>query len=82
MGNWDLVETARVGIRGLSVVALLVVRLVIWLVIFSPVWLALGAAGYGLFRLNRYRRARKDGNRSSAGAETEAGQEPAGDQAN
>ena len=80
VGNWDLMETARVGIRGLSVVALVVVRLVIWLVIFSPVWLALGAAGYGLFRLNRYRRARKERNRSSAGAETEAGQEPAGDQ--
>ena len=80
VGNWDLLESAKWAIRGLSAVALAIVNIVIWAVIFSPVWLALGAAGYGLFRLNRYRRARKERNRSSTGAGSEAGQEPAGDQ--
>lgn len=73
VGNWDLGETAKVGIRGLSVVALVVVRVVIWLVIFSPVWLALGAVGYGLLRLNRYRKARREGGRVSSDPERSGG---------
>ena len=59
VGNWDLLESAQWAIRSLSVVALAVVNIVIWVAIFSPVWLALGAAGYGLYRLNRYRKARQ-----------------------
>ena len=58
VGNWDLVETAKWAVRALSVVALAVVNVLIWVAIFSPVWLALAAAGYGLYRLNRYRKAR------------------------
>lgn len=59
VGNWDLLESGKWAIRALSAVALAVVNILIWVVIFSPVWLALVAAGYGLFRLNRYRKARR-----------------------
>lgn len=63
VGNWDLVESAKWAIRSLSVVALAIVNILIWLAIFSPVWLALAAAGYGLYRLNRYRKARQESRR-------------------
>lgn len=60
VGNWNLLDSAKWAIRSLSVVALAIVNIVIWLAIFSPVWLALAAAGYGLYRLNRYRKARQE----------------------
>lgn len=86
VGNWDLVESSKWAIRALSAVALAVVNILIWVVIFSPVWLALGAAVYGLYRLNRFRKARRDARRSlertaegtSEGTETSAGAMPPG----
>ena len=80
VGNWNLLDSAKWAIRGLSAVALAVVNILIWAVIFSPAWLALGALGYGLFRLNRYRRSRNARNRPSDNMESEASSEPAGGQ--
>ena len=73
VGNWDLVESGKWAIRALSAVALAVVNIVIWLVIFSPVWLILGALGYGLLRLWRRRKARRErNNQEMATADAEA----------
>ena len=69
IGNWDLAESARWAIRSLSVVALAAINVLIWAAIFSPVWLGLAAVGYGLYRLNRYRRTRFPRRRSMAGGE-------------
>ena len=63
VGNWNLADSAKWAIRALSAVALAIVNILIWIAIFSPVWLALAAIGYGLLRLNRMRRARRDSNR-------------------
>ena len=69
VGNWDLLEDARGAIRALSAVALGIVNIVIWLAIFSPVWLGIGALGYGGNRLMRHWGARRARNRPYAGAE-------------
>ena len=71
VGNWDLLESARWAIRALSAVALAVVNIVIWVAIFSPVWLGLGALGYGGIRLKRYWGARRRRNRFYAGTRLE-----------
>ena len=63
VGNWDLIESAKWAIRALSGVALAIVNILIWVVIFSPVWLGLGALGYGGIRLRRYWNARRARNR-------------------
>ena len=64
VGNWDLLESAKWAIRALSAVALAVVNIVIWIVIFSPVWLGIGALGYGAIRLRRLWIARRIRNQS------------------
>ncbi len=77
VGNWDLVESARWAIRSLSAVALALVNIVIWVVIFSPVWLGIGALGYGGIRLKRYWSARRQRNRPYAGTELSTVASPA-----
>ena len=69
VGNWDLLEDARGAIRALSAVALAIVNIVIWVAIFSPVWLGIGALGYGGNRLMRYWGERRARNRFYAGTE-------------
>ena len=69
VGNWDLLESARWAIRALSAVALGVVNIVIWVAVFSPVWLVIAALGYGGIRLRRYWNARRARNRFYAGTE-------------
>ena len=54
IGNWDLVESAKWAIRVLSGIALAIVNVLIWVVIFSPVWLGIIGIGYGIYRLKRY----------------------------
>lgn len=54
IGNWDLVESAKWAIRALSAIALVIVNIIIWVAIFSPVWLGIIAVAYGLYRLKRY----------------------------
>jgi hypothetical protein len=72
VGNWDLVESAKWAIRALSGVALAIVNIVIWVAIFSPAWLGLGALGYGGIRLRRYWAGRRAANRALAGTELPA----------
>ena len=69
VGNWDLLVSARWAIRALSAVALGVVNIVIWVAVFSPVWLVIAALGYGGIRLRRYWNARRARNRFYAGTE-------------
>ena len=69
VGNWDLLESAKWAIRSLSAVALAVVNIVIWVAIFSPVWLGIGALGYGGIRLKRFWSARRQRNRPYDGTE-------------
>ena len=69
VGDWDLLESAKWAIRSLSAVALAVVNIVIWVAIFSPVWLGIGALGYGGIRLKRYWSARRRRNRFYEGTE-------------
>ncbi len=63
-GSWNLAASAKWAVRALSAVALAIVNILIWVAIFSPVWLALAAIGYGLLRLNRIRRARRNNSRA------------------
>ena len=60
IGGWNGGSTAKTATRALSVVVQGAGTLLIWLAIFTPVWLALGGLGYGLIRLRRYRRQRND----------------------
>lgn len=69
IGNWDLLESAKWAVRALSGVALAVVNILIWVAIFSPVWLGLGALAYGGNRLWRRWGARRRRNRPYAGTE-------------
>ncbi len=70
IGNWDLVESAKWAIRVLSAIALAIVNVLIWVVIFSPVWLGIIAIGYGIYRLKRYLdRRQSERNRQLLGTE-------------
>ena len=70
VGGWDLAGSAKTAVRALSAVALGLSNVVIWLAIFSPVWLALAAAAYGLYRLVRRRRQRRSAGRPDSRSET------------
>ena len=61
IGNWDLLESAKSAIRMLSGVALAVVNIIIWIAVFSPVWLGIGVVIFLASRFNRYRQARWPG---------------------
>ena len=60
IAGWSAGKTAKAATRALSGVVLAVGTLLIWVGIFTPVWLVLGGAGYGLFRLRRHWRGRGD----------------------
>ena len=60
IAGWSAGKTAKAATRALSGVVLAVGTLLIWVGIFMPVWLVLGGAGYGLFRLRRHWRGRGD----------------------
>ena len=59
IGGWSAGDTARTATRALSVVAQGLGTLLIWLGIFSPLWLGAAAIGYGIIRLRRSRRERR-----------------------
>ena len=77
VGGWDLAGSAKTAVRALSAVALGLSNVLIWLAIFSPVWLALAAAAYGLYRLARRRRQRRTADRPNSRTETTPGQDAA-----
>ena len=58
IAGWSAGDTARTATRALSVVVQGLGTLLIWLAIFSPLWLAGAALAYGLIRWRRYRRRR------------------------
>ena len=68
IAGWSAGATARTATRALSGVIQAAGTLLIWVGIFTPVWLALGAVGYGLIRLGRYWRQRRDSHRAGAGS--------------
>lgn len=53
IGGWSAGNTAKAATRALSGVVLAVGTLLIWVLIFTPVWLVLGGIGYGFIRLRR-----------------------------
>lgn len=58
IAGWSAGDTARTATRALSVVVQGLGTLLIWLAIFSPLWLAGAAIAYGLIRWRRSRRRR------------------------
>jgi len=56
IAGWSAGDTARTATRALSVVVQGLGTLLIWLAIFSPLWLAGAAVAYGVIRWRRYRR--------------------------
>ena len=68
IAGWSAGNTAKTATRALSGVVQAVGSLLIWLAIFSPVWLALIGIAYGLFRLRRrFRRGNPPGIGSYSG---------------
>ncbi len=58
LGGWSAGDTARTATRALSVVGQGLGTLLIWLGIFSPLWLGTAAIVYGIIRWRRSRRGR------------------------
>ena len=75
VGGWDLAGSAKTAVRALSAVALGLSNVLIWLAIFSPVWLAMGAVAYGFYRLLRRRRQGRGAARPDSRTEATPGQE-------
>ena len=57
VGNWDLGGTGKTAVRALSAVGRGLLTAIIWLGVFSPVWLIIG----GILVYTRRRRARNPG---------------------
>ena len=59
IGGWSPGDNAKQATRALSVFGQGMGTLIIWTVIFSPAWLIVVGIVYGIIRLNRRRRARR-----------------------
>lgn len=57
--GWDAKDIGRTAVRSLSGVAAIVVTMVIWVVIFSPLWIVLGGLAYIAQRL--WKKRSRDG---------------------
>ena len=70
ISGWSAADTGKTATRALSAIALGLGTLLIWLAIFSPLWLVVGGGGIYLGRrVRRNRRARAN----SADAANQAG---------
>ena len=58
IAGWSAGDTARTATRALSIVAQGLGTLLIWLAIFSPLWLGAAAIAYGIIRWRRYLKRR------------------------
>ena len=59
IGGWSPGDNAKQATRALSVFGQAMGTLIIWTAIFSPAWLIVVGIVYGIIRLNRRRRARR-----------------------
>lgn len=69
IGGWSPGDNAKQATRALSVFGQGMGTLIIWTVIFSPAWLILGGIFYGIIRLNRRRRDRRQAEASEPAGE-------------
>ena len=67
-GDWSAGDNATDATRALSIFAQGLGTFMIWALIFSPAWLAVGGVAYGLIRLNRRRRAGRAADRREPAA--------------
>lgn len=65
IGGWSPGDNAKQATRALSVFGQGMGTLIIWTVIFSPAWLIVVGIVYGIIRLNRRRRDRRQAETSS-----------------
>lgn len=57
--GWNVGNVAKTAWKGLSVFFRVVVNVLIWVGIFSPVWLIIGGIGYWIWRRRKKRKANK-----------------------
>lgn len=65
IGGWSPGDNAKEATRALSVFGQGMGTLIIWTVVFSPAWLIVVGIVYGIIRLNRRRRARRQAETTS-----------------
>ena len=70
VAGYDLGETFKTAVRALSVAVQLIGTLLVWALVFSPIWGALGAVIWLIIRLDARSRARR---RAAMEAQIEAG---------
>ena len=67
IGGWSAGETGKTAIRALSVALQVLGTIVIWLAVFSPIWLLIAAAVFGIIYLRRRLRSRNAHSRYLSG---------------
>ena len=70
IGGWSPGDNAKQATRALSVFGQGMGTLIIWTAIFSPAWLIVVGIVYGIIRLNRRRRERRQAETSEPAAES------------
>ena len=74
IGGWSAGETGKTAVRALSVALQVLGTIVIWLAVFSPIWLLIAAAVFGIIYLLRRLRGRNAQSGRLAEYEDQSGQ--------
>ena len=74
IGGWSAGETGKTAVRALSVAFQVLGTIVIWLAVFSPIWLLIAAVVFGIIHLRRRLRSRNAQSRYLSGLEDQPGQ--------